>query len=101
MITLEDTIRAVFLPQINYTTDVEPSNAKLIVEYPVGTDNMDVSFVTTHQGFKISEIPLGNKLWNVLMDNTHFSMSFLQKLHDHQLSTTIFYIYMYIIIIYY
>ncbi|XP_046813356.1 LOW QUALITY PROTEIN: uncharacterized protein LOC124421789 [Vespa crabro] len=85
MIMLDDMIRVAFLPQINYTTNVEPTSVKLMVEYPVGTDNMDVSVVTANHGYKISEIPLGNKLWNVLMDNTHFSTNFLQNLYNHQL----------------
>lgn len=95
---LEDIIRAAFLPQISYTTNVEPNSVKVIVEYPVGTENMDVSVVTPNHSYDITEVPFGNKFWNILMDNTHFSMNFLQKLYNEQLSTIIFNIHIYIIL---
>nr|XP_050865119.1 uncharacterized protein LOC127070756 [Vespula vulgaris] len=85
VVMLEDIIRAAFLPQISYTTNVEPNSVKVIVEYPVGTENMDVSVVTPNHSYDITEVPFGNKFWNILMDNTHFSMDFLQKLYNEQL----------------
>ncbi|KAK2584789.1 hypothetical protein KPH14_007107 [Odynerus spinipes] len=86
VIMFEDIIRSFFLPHVRYTTNhVESGNIKIIAEYPVGTDHMDVSVGTPIHGYEMVEVPIGDKLWNLLMDNTHFSTLFLQKLVNGQI----------------
>ncbi|XP_014607084.1 PREDICTED: uncharacterized protein LOC106788397 [Polistes canadensis] len=82
---LEDSVRAIFLPHVSYNTNIEPDKIKVIVEYPVGTDNVDVSVVTPTHGYEITEIPFGNKLWNMWMLNTRFPLVFLQQLLNEQM----------------
>ncbi|KAI4504781.1 hypothetical protein M0802_000331 [Mischocyttarus mexicanus] len=88
---VEDIIRATYLPHVSYNTNIEHGKTKVIVDFPVGTDNANISIVTPNHGYDITEIPFGNKLSNIWMLNTRFPAIFVHKLLNEQLKVCTLY----------
>lgn len=93
---IDDYIRATHLPYVKYLTErAESGNAKVVIELPIDLTYINATVVTPVHGYKYIEIPthhhhhhfegmtMGKTVphpgWHSVMDNTHFSVSVLNK----------------------
>ncbi|KAG7189215.1 hypothetical protein KM043_008778 [Ampulex compressa] len=85
---LQDILRATFLPYVKYTAaHVDPGTIKVSTEYKVDTNRADLSVITPHVSYDLLEMPIGDPTWNILMDNTHFSIPNLYKYTNDMIKT--------------
>lgn len=102
---VEDHIRASYLPHVKYIMDrVESGNAKVVVEYSSDLSHVNATVVTPVSGYEYVQVPLQQHVfegivvdkpiphppqWNLVMDNTRFSVVAMHKMTQNQASKSL------------
>ncbi|XP_076757281.1 larval-specific very high density lipoprotein [Xylocopa sonorina] len=73
---LQDVVRSLSHPHVTYSWDhVETGNVKAVVEFPYHTNVLNTEITTPTYTYDLVELPFGDPLWNVWMDNTHYDVT--------------------------
>ncbi|CAK9819554.1 vit-2 [Anthophora quadrimaculata] len=90
---MQDILRSVFLTHVEYSLShhVDHGNMKVFMEYPYLTDVLNTTVVTPTHSYQLVNLPFGHNVWNVLMDNTHYTVTDLYKyVNGHTKACTIY-----------
>ncbi|XP_054003278.1 uncharacterized protein LOC128889579 [Hylaeus anthracinus] len=71
--TIEKFVHGIFFAHSNFTSElVSPGNVKVLLNYSTWTPMVDVGVITPINGYQLLQLPFGDKVWNMLMQNVQF-----------------------------
>ncbi|CAL7950642.1 unnamed protein product [Xylocopa violacea] len=77
---VQDVVRGLSYPHVTYSWNhVEPGNVKILAEFPYLTNVLNTEVVTPTYTYDLVQLPFGDPLWNVWMDNTHYDVTMLHN----------------------
>ncbi|XP_076241157.1 larval-specific very high density lipoprotein [Calliopsis andreniformis] len=73
---LQDIMLSHFFPSVTYITNrTDSGNLRFVSEFSSWTPTVDTAVIQPVRSYKIQQLPFGDMIWNILMDNVHFSFS--------------------------
>ncbi|KOC66503.1 Vitellogenin [Habropoda laboriosa] len=77
---MQDVLRGLSFPYVHYSLNhADSGNMNMVMEYPYLTDVLDATVITPTYSYELVNLPFGHNIWNILMDNSHYSVTDLYK----------------------